>query len=131
MFGGTMRQAGVLAAAAMHALDHHRDRLVEDHANARRLAELVGAVAGLSVPLPVETNMVFIDVERALGTGAEFCQRLKAAGVLALPTAPQRVRMVTHLDVSGAMVERAGRAVEVAAGSTARVRVPTPQKQPA
>jgi threonine aldolase len=135
MFGGTMRQAGILAAAALHALDHHRDRLVEDHANARRLADLVAGVLGLSVPLKVETNMVFIDVDRTLGTGAAFCQRLKASGVLALPTAPQRVRMVTHLDVSRAMIDRAGDAIRTAAGAgvggAVRPAVSTPQQQPA
>jgi threonine aldolase len=134
MFGGTMRQAGILAAAALHALDHHRERLVEDHANARRLAEIVAGIGGLSVPLRVETNMVFIDVERSIGTGAEFCQRLRGAGVLALPTAPQRVRMVTHLDVSSAMIERAGEILRASAGdglAAPRVRASSAEKQPA
>jgi threonine aldolase len=107
MFGGAMRQAGILAAAALYALEHNRDRLVEDHANARKLAEGVGQIDGLSIPLPIETNMVFFDVEPRLGTGAAVCDKLHARGVWVLATAPQRIRAVCHLDVSRAMIERA------------------------
>lgn len=107
MFGGAMRQAGVLAAAAMYALDHHVERLKDDHGAARRLEAGVLATPGLSVAMPVETNMVFFDVDPALGTAPEFCARLKSAGVWMLPTAPRRVRAVCHLDVSPAMIERA------------------------
>lgn len=117
MFGGTMRQSGVLAAAALHALDHHRARLVEDHANARRLAEALSGVPGLSIPLPVETNMCFVDVEPRHGSAADLCQRLKAAGLLALPTGPQRVRFVCHLDVSAAMIDAAVAVVARAVGA--------------
>ncbi len=123
MFGGTMRQSGILAAGALHALDHHRERLAEDHANAARLAELVGSVRGVSVPLKVETNMVFLDIDRSWGTAAEFCQRLKSEGVWMLPTLPQRVRAVCHLDVTRAMIEQAAsvirRVMGGAGGSTA------------
>lgn len=119
MFGGAMRQAGILAAAALHALDHHRERLTEDHANARRLAEGVASIPGLTVPLKVETNMVFIDLDPSIGAPAQFCQRLKAQGVLMLPTAPRRVRAVCHLDVTTEMIERAIAAVERAAGARA------------
>jgi threonine aldolase len=107
MFGGAMRQAGVLAAAALYALDHHRERLAEDHRNAARLGEGATSIPGLRVPLPVETNMVFIDLEPGVGTPAEFCQRLRAEGVLMLPTGPRRVRAVCHLDVTGPMIEAA------------------------
>ena len=107
MFGGAMRQAGILAAAALYALDHHRERLAEDHENAARLAAGIAGLSGLSIPMPVETNMVFVDVDKCFGTAAEACAKLKAAGVLALPTAPQRVRMVCHLDVTKAGIERA------------------------
>lgn len=119
MFGGTMRQSGVLAAAALHAIDHHRARLVEDHAHARRLAETLGNVPGLSIPLPVETNMCFVDVDARRGTAADLCQKLKAAGVLALPTGAQRVRFVCHLDVTGAMIEQAIELIARAAGAPA------------
>lgn len=121
MFGGAMRQAGVLAAAALYALDHHRERLVEDHQNAALLAAGVREVPGLSIPMPVETNMVFVDVERRLGTAAEVCGRLKGMGVLALPTTPQRVRFVCHLDVSRGMIERAVDAIGSAVGGRAAV----------
>ncbi len=107
MFGGAMRQAGILAAAALHALEHHRDRLTDDHAHARALATGLAEIPGLSIPLPVETNMVFVDVEPRLGTGAQLCERLKARGVWVLATAPQRVRAVCHLDVDRAGIERA------------------------
>jgi threonine aldolase len=116
MFGGAMRQAGILAAAALYALDHHRERLAEDHANATRLAEGLAEIAGLSIPLPVETNMVFFDVESRLGTAQEVCDRLKTRGVWMLATAPQRVRAVCHLDVDGAGIERAIGAAREAVG---------------
>lgn len=107
MFGGAMRQAGILAAAALYALDHHRERLAEDHDNAAVLADGIGDIPGVSIPMPVETNMVFIDLDKRHGTGADVCAKLKAQGVWALPTLPQRIRMVVHLDVSRPMIERA------------------------
>lgn len=108
MFGGAMRQSGVLAAAALHALDHHLERLAEDHENAKRLAVGLADVPGLTVdPNAVETNMVFVDVESSIGTAATVCQRLKAVGVLALPNSTQRIRAVCHLDVSRAAIDRA------------------------
>lgn len=120
MMGGAMRQSGILAAAALYALEHHRERLKEDHANARRLAEGAAEMRGLRVELDaVQSNIVFIDVEESVGTAAELCQRLRAEGVWMLPTAAQRVRAVTHLDVDSAMIERAiaviGRALRSAA----------------
>ncbi len=102
MAGGGMRQAGVLAAAAMHALDHHVERLAEDHANARRLADGLAGLPSVTVE-PPQTNIVFVDVagERAAG----LLGHLKARGVLA--TGLGRLRFVTHLDVDGAGVDRA------------------------
>lgn len=123
MFGGAMRQAGILAAAALHALEHHRERLADDHANARRLAEGLAEIRGVSIPLPVETNMVFFDVEPGMGTAATVCEKLKALGVWMLPTAPQRVRAVCHLDVDRAGIERAIGAVRQVCGSAAAVMV--------
>lgn len=107
MFGGAMRQAGVLAAAAIHALDHHRDRLSDDHANAHALAHGLCDIPGLTIPFAVETNMVFFDVDRHLGSAAQVCDRLKGRGVWMLATGPQRVRAVCHLDVHPAMIARA------------------------
>jgi len=102
MLGGGMRQAGVLAAAAMHALDHHVDRLADDHALAKRLADGLQGIAGVTVE-PPQTNMVFVDVqgERA----ATLLPHLKSRGVLA--TGLYRLRFVTHLDVDAAGVDRA------------------------
>ena len=101
MLGGGMRQAGVLAAAAMHALDHHVDRLADDHANARRLADGLGRIAGVTEVRP-DTNIVFASVagERSVALLAHLKQR----GVLA--TGLIGLRFVTHLDVDAAGVDR-------------------------
>jgi threonine aldolase len=99
-FGGGMRQAGILAAAALYALDHHIDRLKEDHDNARRLGKAVEAIDGLSLVYPVETNIVIFRVDEKIGGVETFLSRLKERGVLAVPFGPALVRMVTHLDVT-------------------------------
>ncbi len=121
MFGGAMRQAGVLAAAALYALENHRERLTEDHANARRLADLLREIPGVSIPLPAATNMVFFDLAPKLGTAADFCTQLKQRDVWMLPTAPNRVRAVCHLDVDRAMIDRAGEVVRELAGAGSTV----------
>jgi threonine aldolase len=108
LFGGAMRQAGIVAAAGIYALDNHVERLADDHANARRLAEGL-ADAGLPVDVDqAETNFVLVDVG-ALGLGAdEAVARLRAEGVLVSFGARRDVlRAVTHLDVSLDDVERA------------------------
>jgi threonine aldolase len=108
MFGGGLRQAGLLAAAAIYALDHHVERLAEDHANARRLANGLADIPGLVLdPATVETNIVLFDVEPRLGTAADFVARLAGRGVLMLAAGPQRVRAVTHLDVQAEAIDRA------------------------
>lgn len=113
MFGGKMRQSGMLAAAASYALDHHRERLKEDHANARRFGELVGAIPGLALARHqkeggVETNMVFIDLpHRGPMSASQACEGFRGAGVWMLPTSPTRIRAVFHLDVTREMVEEA------------------------
>ncbi|MGW8271138.1 MAG: beta-eliminating lyase-related protein, partial [Burkholderiales bacterium] len=100
MLGGAMRQAGVLAAAGLYALEHHIERLAEDHANAERLARGLGA---LGLPVQQQTNMVFVTppAERVGG----LVEALRAQGVLVLPGA--RMRLVTHLDVDTQDIERA------------------------
>ncbi len=109
LFGGGMRQAGIIAAAALYALEHHVERLAEDHANAQSLAAAVHGIDGLQlVGESVDTNMVIFAVDLALGTAAEFCQRLRDAGLLMLAIGPQQVRAVTHLDVDAADAARAG-----------------------
>ena len=108
MFGGGMRQAGILAAAAIYALDHNVERLADDHRNARHLAEALNEMPGLTVAIEaVQTNILYIDVAPSLGPAADFARRLDEAGVRMLATAPQRLRAVTHLDVSADDVERA------------------------
>jgi threonine aldolase len=108
VLGGGMRQAGVVAAAALYALDHHRQRLAEDHANARRLAEALPQIDGLTLdPQRVDTNLVFFRVDPARGTAGEYVARLQERGVLMIATGPYSVRAVTHLDVSRADVDRA------------------------
>jgi threonine aldolase len=105
--GGGMRQAGVLAAAALYALDHNVERLVEDHENARRLARGLAGISGIRVDAGrVETNMVFADFP---GTAVDAVARLKTKGVLVNPegSKPQTVRLVTHLDVSAADIDEA------------------------
>jgi threonine aldolase len=121
MFGGTMRQSGVLAAAALHALDHHIDRLSQDHANATRLARGIVAIEGLEIQLDeVETNMVFFDLAPRISlNGAQFCERLRAAGVLMMPTAPRRIRAVCHLDVSESQIDAAIAALRKTAAEAA------------
>ena len=108
MFGGGMRQAGIIAAGALYALEHHVDRLAEDHANAKRLVTGLTDVAGISVDVEaVETNMLYIDVALATGTARLLCDRLQTSDVLMSAVAPQRIRAVTHLDVSEKDIDRA------------------------
>ena len=104
MLGGAMRQAGVIAAAALYALDHHVERLAEDHANARMLAEGLAELPGVTLdPGTVETNIVIFEVAGA----AAVCARLWNEGVQLSPLDERRLRAVTHLDVDEADVQRA------------------------
>jgi threonine aldolase len=109
MLGGGMRQVGVLAAAARYGLEHHRDRLAEDHDAASRLGRALQGLSGVTVA-PVETNIVVAEVadaERVVGAA-------KAQGVVFSAISPRAVRMVTHLDVSGSTFDKA--IVRVVAG---------------
>ena len=108
VLGGGMRQAGVIAAAALYALENHVERLAEDHANAQRLADGIRQIDELRLePDPVDTNLVFFQVDPSWGTAAEFSAQLGERGLLVLPTAPTKVRAVTHLNVDGNDVEKA------------------------
>lgn len=115
MYGGGMRQIGILAAAGRHALAHHRDRLVEDHANARLLAERLVDVPGFAIDLArVQTNIVVIGVAAPLDAAA-LVAACAAEGVRISTIAPGRLRLVTHLDVDRAGCERAAAVLAAAA----------------
>jgi threonine aldolase len=110
--GGGMRQAGIIAAGALYALDHHVERLADDHANAQLLADAVRAAPGLElVPDIVDTNIVIFQVPAEMGPAMEFCDQLRGRGVLMNPVAKNKVRAVTHLDVSTEQAGRAGDAI--------------------
>jgi threonine aldolase len=112
MLGGGMRQAGVLAAAALYALEHHVERLAEDHRNAQVLAEAIGDTPGLRlVPPVVQTNLVWFTVEPERGNARALGAALAERGVLVQVSGPQLLRACTHLDVSAAQVERAAETI--------------------
>jgi threonine aldolase len=118
VFGGGMRQGGVIAAGALYALEHHVDRLAEDHAHAQTLQTAVRGIDGLDpIAETIDTNMIIFRVDTRLGTAAEFCERLRRRGLLMLAIGPQQVRAVTHLDVDAADAARAAEILaDVAAG---------------
>jgi threonine aldolase len=103
MLGGGMRQAGILAAAALYALENHVERLREDHDRARRFREALEDTPGIAFPLPSPTNIVFLEVTDA----HDLCKRLMEEGIRVLSTGPTRIRAVFHLDVSDEGLERA------------------------
>ncbi len=108
VLGGGMRQAGVIAAGALYALEHHVERLADDHANAQRLADGIRQIELLELRgESIDTNLLFFDIDPQLGTAREFADRLKQQGLLMLPTGPSTIRAVTHLDVDQSAVDRA------------------------
>jgi threonine aldolase len=108
LFGGGMRQVGVLGAAGLIALEKSPSRLHEDHANARHLAEALARLPGIKVDLrKVQTNIVIFDVSGTGRTAAEICAALANRNVLAGPTGKYAIRMVTHCDVDRAAIDRA------------------------
>jgi len=115
--GGGMRQAGLLAAAGIYALENNLSRLADDHRRARRLASLARAIAGVGVPEP-ETNIVMIDLEEGLDP-ATVLAGLAERGVWMVQFGPRRLRAVTHLDVDGEGIERAGKALAEVVGNGA------------
>jgi threonine aldolase len=111
MMGGALRQSGILAAGCLYALDHHVERLAEDHANARALAEGLASIPGVSIdPGAVETNIVIFEVP-----DAPAFERAVANEVDLLAIGPQRVRAVTHLDVDRAEIDAALSAIAAVA----------------
>lgn len=112
LFGGSMRQAGYLAAACLYAMDRHVDRLAEDHANAKRIAAAVAEVPGFALTPPeVETNLVWFAVDARHGSAKDVAARLREKGVLVAALGKNVIRAVTHLDVNREQCERAAAAI--------------------
>ena len=108
MFGGGMRQVGIIAAAGIYALDHHTDRLRVDHANAKRLAQGLSQIDGVEIdPNSVETNIVVFDVSGMAADPGRVGECLEQQGVLMLPFGKTLIRAVTHLDVTSQDIEKA------------------------
>jgi threonine aldolase len=108
MFGGGMRQVGIIAAAGIYALDHHLERLKEDHRNAKRLAVELKEFKGVSIdPKHVETNIVIFDVIHTGMTGSQVAEAMKKEGVLIHAFGKTQIRLVTHLDVNAGDIEKA------------------------
>lgn len=100
-----MRQAGFLAAAGIYALDHHLERLKTDHSHAKRLESTLQNLPFVKIVLPVETNIVIFELQDGLSAPA-LVNTLKERGILAYAIAPNRVRLVTHLDISSDMIDK-------------------------
>jgi threonine aldolase len=110
MYGGAMRQAGILAAAGIYALEHNMARLAKDHLHAKRFAQILHEIPTVSVnPAYVETNIIVFDVKENGRTPVEIVADLKQAGVLINAIGRRTFRAVTHLDISGEAIEEAGR----------------------
>jgi threonine aldolase len=121
LLGGGMRQAGIIAAGALHALEHHIGRLAEDHSHAQILAEAVREAPGLSLETePVETNLVWFTLDPLLGTAGEIVLRLREHGILISALGPQVLRACTHLDVSHGDALRAADALRLVAENLAQ-----------
>ena len=110
IFGGGMRQVGIVAAAGIYALEHHITRLKDDHAHAKRLAELLQAIPTISVnPTEVETNIIVFKVDHSTKLAKDWVAECQKAGVLLNAVGSHTFRVVTHLDVSAQDIEEAGR----------------------
>jgi threonine aldolase len=112
--GGGMRQAGIIAAAGIYALEHHVDRLAKDHKNAEHLATGIDAIPGLRALSPPQTNLVYLEIDPAQMRDTSFdaatlSSRLRSERVLANPLGsnPYQMRMVAHLDITAADIDRA------------------------
>jgi threonine aldolase len=117
MFGGAMRQSGILAAAGLFALDHNLDRLADDHANARIIAQAVAQTEAVMDLSTVQSNIVIFHLPPALPDAAEIVRRAQAEGVLVSAFAARTVRATTHLNVTTAQCRRAGEVLAKAVAS--------------
>lgn len=122
-WGGAMRQVGILAAACLHALEHHVERLADDHRRSRILAEGLARLPGLKVE-PPETNIVFVNLEHSALEATSVAEALSARGVWLTPYSASRLRMITHMDVDDEGIARAlaafAEVVEPRIGAAAR-----------
>lgn len=108
MFGGALRQSGIVAAAAIYAIENHIERLAVDHENARLFAEQIAGIEGISVNVDeIETNLVFFDIAPELGYASQLSALLRHRNVLIVATGPQRLRACTHLDIDREQVLKA------------------------
>ena len=118
LFGGALRQAGIVAAAAIYALENHVDRLANDHANARAFADAIVDVDGIVIdPVDVETNLVFFEVDPEQGTPDQLVAALRDRGVLMGASGPKRIRACTHLDITREQALDAAEAVRECIGA--------------
>jgi len=123
LYGGGMRQVGVLAAAALYALDYHIDRLAEDHRHAQIIAQAIADTPGLRLnPPEVETNLVWFEMDPELGSAKDLMAKLQQRGVLVHAAGPHTLRACTHLDVSAAQAERAAETIRQAVPRPAPAR---------
>jgi threonine aldolase len=113
--GGAMRQSGILAAAGLHALDHHLDRLVDDHRRARRLADAADALRTVSA-VPPDTNIVMLDLGPDAPDAITIARSLADRGILMIPFAARRLRAVTHMDIDDDGIDAATDALAAAVG---------------
>jgi threonine aldolase len=112
VLGGSMRQAGIIAAGALYALDHNIERLADDHEKARTLADAIRETPGLTLdPDVVDTNIVIFKIAPELGTAADFTARLRDEGVLMYDVGRQHIRAVTHLDVTMEQIQSAAKQI--------------------
>ena len=105
VFGGGMRQAGFLAAAGIYALQHHIDRLHEDHEHARQISEAIQQKPFVKQVLPVETNIIIFELDDSI-SAVQLVDKMKQAGIFGYAIALNRVRLVVHLDITPGMVEK-------------------------
>jgi threonine aldolase len=123
LFGGGMRQAGIIAAGCLYALDHHVERLADDHRNAQILAQAIANTPGLHLePTEVDTNLIWFRLDPAIGNAKDMTARLKQNGVLVHAAGPQKIRACTHLDVSKAQAEHAAETMRKVVAKPVSVR---------
>jgi threonine aldolase len=105
VFGGGMRQAGFLAAAGIYALENNIERLAEDHAHAKQIADVIGKKDFVKILLPVETNIIIFELKDSI-TAPALVSKLKENDILGYAIAPNKVRLVVHLDITKEMVDK-------------------------